>query len=146
MGNRQPTCHGNTEGIVLDIIFAPANGCLGDLTSCASSFPAKKLRPLLCSWTSVMPEFWAEGALQPALRRILFLRGGVGRRLCELCSLPLGLKVFPGGRWLSQDGNTEKAHGIFFQRLPTGVSRIHLLLFIGLKLSQKMSSELGTVV
>lgn len=41
---------------------------------------------------------------------------------------------------------TQKKPIGYFQRLPTGVSRNHLLLFTGPKLFQKMSSELGTVV
>lgn len=150
-GSRQYTCYGNTEDLALDIIFAPASGCLGDLSSRASSSPAEKLHPLLSSLTSVTPGLGDEGALQPAVRPVWLLHfaggaGGAGRRQCELCPLLLGLKVLTGGWWLSQDRNTEKAPGIFFQRFPTGVSKTHLLLFTGLKLSQKMSSELGTMV
>lgn len=120
LGRRQPTCYDNTEDLALDIIFVPANGYWGDFSSRASSSPAKKLHPPLSSWTSVTPRFWAEGPLQPLVRLIWLLHfsggtGGAGRRQCELCPLPLGLKVLTGSWWLSQDRNTEKAPGTFFR-------------------------------
>lgn len=82
------------EDLVLGIVFAPANGSLGDLTLCVSPSAAEKLHPLLSSPTWVWILNWrssvarAEANLSPT-----FYLGW----LCELRSLPLGVKVF-GGR------------------------------------------------